>query len=233
MLQGQRPALPPEDSTASSLTYDNWFTLELPEDIREEFRHLDRLIAEREAKERADEPQPSPDSVRPWLVDSLAGDFEGGRACWVCYSALMYSNRRAPKFRACYHCLTHDRNQASKLGLKMLLPLMNWHSQPVLSGSKAPDDPVFRGWLVELWSQVSLLESWRIDGIRAGIALLGLGDQPTIESWVAAMRPGPHRSSACWEAFMAGYHPRLHDVLTRIDRINQEGRQTPPPASPA
>ena len=68
-LQGQRPALPPEDSTASSLTYDNWFTLELPEDIREEFRHLDRLIAEREAKERADEPQPPPVSVRPWLVD--------------------------------------------------------------------------------------------------------------------------------------------------------------------
>ena len=231
-METERTPLPPEDTAASSLTFSNWFTTELSEEARQEFLELDRARADHDAERNAAEGKQRA-TCAPWLLDPAAGDFGSRNACWVCYSALTYANSRLPRFRACFYCLTYDRHQASKLGLRMLLPLMDWHAQPVLSGGKAPADPTFRGWLADVWSQVSALKQWRIDGVRSGIALLGLGDQPTVEDWVAAMRPGPHRSRACWEAFMAGYHPRLYGVLTRIDRMNEERSQTPATASPA
>ena len=220
-METDRTPLPPEDTAASSLTFANWFTTELPEEIRQKFLELDRARAAQETERKASEGTQHA-TCPAWLVDRVAGDFGNGRACWVCYSAFTYANRRMPRLRACFYCLAYDRNQASKLGLRMLLPLMDWHAQPVLSGARVPDNPVFRSWLADVWSQVSVLERWRIDGIRAGIALLNLGEQPTVQDWIAAMRPGNHRSQTCWDAFMAGYHPRLHDVLTRIDRKMHE-----------
>lgn len=228
-MDDERPPLPPEDTTASKLSYDNWFTTELPDDIREEFAQLDRVIAEKQPAR----PEAREAVLRIGRVDPVTGDFEGGGACWVCYAQYTHIGVGLPAFRACQQCLAYDRHRARALGLVMLLPLMDWHTQPVLRDFDVPNDTVFRSWLDDAWTQLSLLEAWRIDGVRAGIALLGLGDRPTVWEWIDAMHPSPARSRACWEAFMAGHHPRLYDVLNRIDRINRADRQGPSAVSPS
>lgn len=207
-------ALPPDDSRASKLTFSNWFHTRLPADLEAEFRRLDEAIT-------AEEPPPLP-KLGAVLIDPADGDVQGGGLCWVCFAYRTYIGKRTPRFRACYHCLSYDRWQAGKLGLKMLLPLMDWHAQPALPEATVPSDPVFRGWLADAWSQVSTLERWRIDGVRMGIALLGRDAQLTFADWVRAMHAGPSRSRACWDAYLGGYHPRLHDVLARIDRTMHE-----------
>ena len=214
-LATHRQPLTPEDSAASKLTFDNWFTTRLPADLEAEFRRLDDAI-------EAAKPPPDLPEVDAVLIDPVLGDVEGGGLCWVCFARGTHVGHRTPRFRACYHCLAYDRWQAGKLGLKMLLPLMDWHAQPVLPGANVPGDPVFRGWLADAWSRLSTLEQWRIDGVRSGIALLGLGDRITADAWVHAMRGGPARSRACWDAYLAGYHQRLHDVLIRIDRTTHD-----------
>ena len=157
----------------------------------------------------------------PW-IDAELGDSTRGNLCWVCFAGFAHRAPALPSFYACEHCLAYDREQARLLGFRMLLPLMDWHTQPVEPGRRPPMEPIFRRWLGEMWSQASMLRQWRINGVRTAIALMDIGPDGAISvgDWSGLMHWGPRRSAACWEAFVAGYHPCLHDVLQRIHSVN-------------
>ena len=157
----------------------------------------------------------------PW-IDAELGDSTKGNLCWVCFAGPAYRVAGLPAFTACEHCLGYDRQQARLLGFRMLLPLMDWHTQPVEPGRRPPTEPIFRRWLGEMWSQVSVLRQWRVDGVRAAFTLLDIESHRAISlgEWSGLMRWSPRRSEACWEAFVAGNHACLHDVLQRVHSVN-------------
>jgi len=157
----------------------------------------------------------------PW-IDAELGDSTRGNLCWVCFAGFTHRVPALPKFYACEYCLAYDREQARLLGFRMLLPLMDWHTQPVEPGRRPPTEPIFRRWLGEMWSQASVLRQWRINGVRAALALLDIKPDRAVSlgEWSEVMRWSPRRSEACWEAFVAGYHPRLHAVLQRVHGVN-------------
>jgi hypothetical protein len=157
----------------------------------------------------------------PW-IDAELGDSTKGNLCWVCFAGPAYRVAGLPTFTACEHCLAYDRQQARLLGFRMLLPLMDWHTQPVEPSRRPPTEPIFRRWLGEMWSQVSVLRQWRVDGVRAAFTLLDIEPDRAISlgEWSGLMRWGPRRSEACWEAFVAGHHGCLHDVLQRVHGVN-------------
>ena len=157
----------------------------------------------------------------PW-IDGELGDSTQGDLCWVCFAGFVYRAPALPKFYACEHCLAYDRQQARLLGFRMLLPLMDWHTQPVQAGRRPPTEPIFRRWLGEVWIRASVLRQWRIDGVRAALVLLDIEPDRAISlgEWSGLMRWSPRRSEACWEAFVAGHHPCLHDVLQRVHSVN-------------
>lgn len=157
----------------------------------------------------------------PW-IDPEFGDSTKGNLCWVCFAGFTYRAPALPSFYACEHCLAYDREQARLLGFRILLPLMDWHTQPVESGRRPPTDSTFREWLGEMWSQASVLRQWRINGVRAALALLDIRPDKAISlgEWSEVMRWSPRRSEACWEAFVTGHHGCLHDVLQRVHSVN-------------
>ena len=157
----------------------------------------------------------------PW-IDAELGDSTKGNLCWVCFAGFTYRAPALPSFYACEHCLAYDREQARLLGFRMLLPLTDWHTQPVEPGRRPPTDSTFRRWLGEMWSQASVLRQWRINGVRAALALLDIRPDKAISlgEWSEVMRWSPRRSEACWEAFVAGHHGCLHDVLQRVHSVN-------------
>jgi hypothetical protein len=161
----------------------------------------------------------------PW-IDAELGDSTKGNLCWVCFAGFAHRAPALPTFYACVNCLAYDREQARLLGFRMLLPLMDWHTQPVEPGRRPPTEPIFRRWLGEMWSQVSVLRQWRINGVRAAIALMDIEPDRAISvgEWVGLMHWGPRRSAACWEAFVAGHHACLHDVLQRVHSVNVSTR---------
>ena len=157
----------------------------------------------------------------PW-IDAELGDTTRADLCWVCFAGPAYRAAGLPTFTACEHCLTYDRQQARLLGFRMLLPLMDWHTQPVEPCRRPSTEPIFRWWLGEMWSQVSVLRQWRVDGVRAALALMDVPPSTAISlgDWAELMRWSPRRSQACWEAFVAGHHACLHDVLQRVHSVN-------------
>ena len=197
-----------------TVDYDLWSSTEVVQHVENLF---DRL---------RQEAQSSPDIRKPrWpWVDPKRGDAVGARLCWVCYEKPTYTGRMLPRFRACFACLCHDRSMAGQLDLKMLLPLMDYPSQPILPGWDPPSDPTSRGWLADVWSQVSLLQRWRIEGIRVSFAVMGVDTSESISVWDWSQRigGGRARSRACWNAFVSARHPRIRDVLDRIEDIQAE-----------
>jgi|AACY02.2.fsa_nt_gi hypothetical protein len=190
-----------------STDFDTWATTDIA-------GHIDRLL------DRLP-PQPPPEGParrRPPHVSAELGDTDRGDLCWVCYSGPIRTGPTLPRLRACTHCLAYDRHQARLLGFRMLMPLMDWHTQPVEPGRTPPTDPTFRGWLADLWCEVERLQEWRIDGVRAGFTILDLPRDGWVHTWdwMHTMRWGPERSRACWEAYLSGLHPRLFSVVQRV-----------------
>lgn len=155
----------------------------------------------------------------PLEVDPLTGHLNPGGLCWVCFARQPLRDRRIPRFRACRTCLIHDRQRASALGMTMLLPLMQYPSQPILPGATPPRDAHLRAVLADVWSQLSILDRWRIEGVRLGYALfnveanIGAGVGIEYAEWQERLSPGRERSRACWAAFVQGYPP---DLMARL-----------------
>ena len=151
----------------------------------------------------------------PGLIDPATGHTVGGRLCSVCFSTQPHSGHLLPTFRACWWCLHYDKKQAAKLGLKMLLPLMDWHCQPVLPGHRFPTSPETRRILQTAWSTASLLEEWRQENVMREYALMIEPGQPPIHlyDWLQRFGYGPHRSQQTWWHFVEVYAPELADLL--------------------
>lgn len=162
--------------------------------------------------DRLNKPTPHlPNKHSPALIDPATGHLTGGELCWVCHSARPHRGRRLPRFRACCWCLQFDRQKAETLGLKMLLPLMHWHSQPILPGSRYPTDPNTVRALTDIWSAASLLDDWRRDNVRRDYALLATEQRHEVHlaDWHERFGYGPARSQDRWAHFL-GLHFPLH-----------------------
>ena len=168
---------------------------------------LHRLSENREAR--------APARESPGQIDPETGHLKGGELCWVCYSTTTYRARLMPSFRACWWCLGYDKRQASKLGLKMLLPLMEWHSQPILPGHRYPADPSVVRVLEGVWGSSQILDEWRHEHVRREFALLA--DRHTgsvhLADWYEFLGYGWHRSQERWTHFVDLYFPALRLLL--------------------
>lgn len=155
------------------------------------------------------------DYPSPALIDPETGHLTGGELCWLCYGTRPFRAPRLPKFRACRYCLRRDRIEGQKLGLKMLLPLMGWHCQPILLGSHFPADPHVRKILKDVWSSGPLLEDWRKDNVRREYALLyEPGDPPVhLAEWCQHVGMGDWRSKRAWWDYVNTYFPALKELL--------------------
>ena len=151
----------------------------------------------------------------PALIDPHTGHLTGGELCWVCHSARPHRGRLLPKFRACYWCLQFDRRQAAALGLKMLLPLMDWHSQPVLPGSSYPTDQVTVRALRDIWSANTLLDEWRRENVRRDLTLLATSTNPNVHlaDWYRRFGYGPAVSQERWSRFLWLHFPQHMECL--------------------
>ena len=167
----------------------------------------DRLFAgHRAAREERERLQ-----RRAWQIDPTTGHTRAYQLCWVCAAGPAHTGRLLPRFRACIHCLRHDRRQAERLGLKMLLPLMDWPAQPVLPGQTGPADAQTRVELVTLWSSVSELDEWRRSAVRLACAWFSSNElaEVGIGAWQDRLGFGPARSRACWRAYVEAKAPTL------------------------
>ena len=166
--------------------------------------------------DRLDQPRlQRPTRRSPALIDPHTGHLTGGELCWVCHSARPHRGRLLPKFRACYWCLQFDRKQASALGLKMLLPLMNWHSQPILPGCSYPTDLATVRALTDIWSASTLLDEWRRDNVRRDYALLTSGQPHDVHlaDWHERFGYGHTRSQDRWCHFLSLHFPQHMEQL--------------------
>jgi len=158
--------------------------------------------------------QPQQESRSPALINPETGHLSGGELCWVCYSTTPHRGRLLPKFRACYWCLQFDRRQAALLGLKMLLPLMNWHSQPVLPGGRYPADEATVRALTDIWAASQLLDEWRRENVQREYALLvDHPQQVHLADWYQHFGYGPRRSQDRWSHFLNLHFPQHLDHL--------------------
>ena len=189
---------------ASGWDFDSWAANHVPQ-------HVDAITGMLGARR-----------APPLVVDPLTGHLNRGSLCWVCFAREPLRDRRLPRFLACRTCLIHDRQRASALGLTMLLPLMEYPSQPILPGATPPRDAHLREVLADVWSQASVLNRWRIEGVRLGYALfnvdanIGAGVGIGYAEWQEHLSPGRERSQACWSAFVQGYHP---DLMARLRSV--------------
>lgn len=109
----------------------------------------------------------------------------------------------------------YDRATAANFGLKMLLPLMDWHTQPAYRPREGPRNLWIRGILADAWTKVSALNEWRIDGCILVRTIVGDVEDDEIDllTWRAVVDPGPQRSRRCWDSFVRHYHPDLAALL--------------------
>jgi hypothetical protein len=151
----------------------------------------------------------------PGLIDQETGHTVGGKLCSVCYSTWPYRGRLLPAFRSCWYCLQYDKYQARKLGLKMLLPLMDWHCQPILPGHNFPSDPETVRILRVAWASAPVLEDWRQENVMREYALMmEPGMMPIhLRDWMNKFGYGWHRSRHTWWHFVSMYLPELADLL--------------------
>ena len=190
--------------------YDAWVEDNIP-------NHVDSILASLGRFRRA-APPPRP----TLLVDPRTGHLNRGPLCWVCFAADPLRDRRLPRFRACRNCMLVDRQSAASLGLVMLLPLMDYPSHPRLRDATPPDGDV-GGALTDVWRDVAGLQRWRIEGVQLGCAFfdapadiehgVGIG----FAEWQERLEPGQARSRACWNAYVAGYHPRVMAAVASMD----------------
>lgn len=153
-----------------------------------------------------------------WLVKVPSGRIGNTSMCWLCYGDRCYTSLRHPAFRACRDCLMYDRAKAANFGLKMLLPLLDWHTQPAHRPGEGLRNLWIRSILADAWTKVSVLDEWRIDGCILVRTMVGDVEDEEIDllTWRAVVDPGPPRSRRCWDSFVQHYHPDLAGLLAEI-----------------
>ena len=164
-----------------------------------------------------------------YVVDTSTGHLGGRHLCWVCFAMPVHEASTMPRLRACRFCLMHDRWWAGGIGLRMLLPLMDWPSQPAVEGWRHDRPPWVRDALVDVWSQLSVLDRWRRESVEMAAALMGPAVSGPLDllTWQENLSVGPSRSRACWLAFTDGYYPGLTAHLRDVDpRRNTHGAGT-------
>lgn len=97
----------------------------------------------------------------------------------------------------------------------MLLPLIEWHNQPILSGSQYASDPAAVRALTDIWSAADLQDEWRRDNLRRAYALLATNIDQEIYLPDRYSRFGyrPARSKERWSHFLWLYFPHHVDTL--------------------
>lgn len=140
-----------------------------------------------------------------------SGELTQGELCWLCVGMPAYRREGRPAFRACIHCLDHDREQASKLGFKMLLPLMEFPFTPRIKNSQVTLGERLIEKVGRLWSEVSILDEWRGYQYRHSLALHHFEDRDfmSVWDWAAYLDFGPERSRNAWRTFVADQHPEI------------------------
>jgi hypothetical protein len=153
----------------------------------------------------------------PGLINPETGHTVGGRLCSVCFSTFPHTGRMLPTFRSCWWCLAYDKAQAQKLGLKMLLPLMDWHCQPILPGQRFPTHAGTVELLKAIWSSSALLEDWRYENVKREYALMAEPGNPPIHlyDWMQRFGYGLPRSRKTWWAFADLYFPEIREILKK------------------
>jgi hypothetical protein len=150
-----------------------------------------------------------------WLVKVPSGRIGNTWMCWVCYADRCFTSPRHPNFRACRDCLVYDRSKAANVGLKMLLPLMDWHTQPTYRPGEGPRNLWVRSILADAWTKVSALNEWRVDGCILVGTIVG-DDEIDLLTWRSIVEPSPARSKRCWDSFVQHYHPDLATLLAEV-----------------
>ena len=196
-----------EDAARGLSDFDAWAE-RVPE-------HLDAIRQRLGDDQQAAARRASRQRRRPFLVDEATGHTERTQLCWVCAAVPVHRGPRVPTFRGCRFCVVHDRRQAERLGLLMLLPLMDWPSQPVLPGHAFPKDPDVREALADAWSAVSVLDAWRVSVAQLAMAWMDVDPELGVDlfDWQQHLTVGPGRSQACWGAYVDGYLPQLRWAL--------------------
>lgn len=158
-------------------------------------------------------------------VDADVGDMPEG-LCWVCAAgSVIKATRDSPTFRACGWCLHYDRQQAGRLGLVMLLPLMQYPTQPVRRGRSWPTDPEVLVALADAWSQQSVLDAWRASVVRAVFARVPIpGSRILYRDWQGLLPVSGPRSRLAWWAYVDRHQPRLATVLDDLPPREGAGR---------
>ena len=196
------------DHSTDGLDFDSWLG-RIPD-------HVDELRERLSEQAREAARLASIERRRPLLVDPSTGHTPSTQLCWVCGAMPVHSGPRVPTFRACRFCVAYDRQRASRLGLLMLLPLMDWPSQPVLPGREFPSDPAVREALADVWSGVSTLDGWRVSLAQFVFSMLTPSEVAVgvdLFDWQQRVTVGPWKAQASWRAYVDGYFPALSVAL--------------------
>ena len=197
--------------------YEQWVTTRVDEHVDgiiEMLRNRPEAVAYRKARAQAQAAAASAAQARV-TIDPQTGDMPAG-LCWVCAGAqVQQATRCTPTFRACAACRVYDRHQARVLGLVMVLPLMDYPTQPVLPGHEFLTSPATEAALGRAWSQVSVLAGWRASIVRAVLARQAWPQgTPITMAEFERFLPAPLlRSRLAWWAYLDRHQPALASIL--------------------
>lgn len=159
-------------------------------------------------------------------IDQDTGTMPRG-LCWVCAAERVeLATRTTPTFRTCLPCRTYDLLQGHRLGLTMVLPLMEYATQPLLPGASSPSDWATLVALGKAWSQVSVLDAWRASVVRAVLARQAWPEATpiTVDEFRSFMPRAPYRSRIAWWAYVDRHQPELAAVLDALPGSEQLDR---------
>lgn len=205
--------------------YDTWVASRIPEHvdaIMDRIHNSPEAVAWRAV--RAARIQAAEARARAQVtINQDTGTMPAG-LCWVCASEMVEpATRTTPTFRACTCCRVYDLKQGRRLGLKMVLPLMEYPTQPLLPGASFPSDRATLVALGKAWSQVSVLDAWRASIVRAVLARQAWpeGTPIALHQFQSFMPKAPMRSRMAWWAHVDRHQPELAAVLDALPGAEQ------------
>lgn len=208
--------------------WDAWVasrTAEHVEGIAERIRNSPEAVAWRAARVARLRAEAKRSRARI-TIDHETGTMPRG-LCWVCAGERVeLATRTSPTFRACRSCRIYDLKQGQRLGLKMVLPLVEYPTPMVAPGGSFPTDPATVAAVRQVWSQVSVLDAWRSSVVRAVLARQAWpeGERITVDEFAAFLPPLPYRSRMAWWAYVDRHQPLLAEVLDALPSAEQMRR---------
>lgn len=203
-------------SDNSYTDYDAWTRGDVPGHIRS-IREALADLQEHSDPQAVEEARRSQENRRAqFVVQRDTGRVGSHDLCWVCFADTTWVDKRLPNFRACQNCVEVDRRYAARLNRKMLLPLMDYHSPPILRSQQEPVDPRVVEWLAKLWSEVHVLLAWKIAGIRNTCLSFPSDYELNIFDWKNLLEPGVNRSRNAWWSYLTGNHQPLSSYMQNM-----------------